>query len=131
LTGGVLSEVPSARDPEAVYPIFGRRLRELRDEKHISQDELASFSGLTRSSIANIESGKQRVFLHQILQFAARLKVELKDLVRQEDFAFENVQEASNPRMAAFLEQVKSLAGEPDNELKEAAREESEPGEEG
>jgi transcriptional regulator with XRE-family HTH domain len=73
--------VPSAREPEAIYRVFGRRLRELREKKGVAQEELATLSGLTRSSIANIESGKQRVLLHQLLRFAQTLRVNLAELV--------------------------------------------------
>ena len=73
--------MPSARDPEAIYRFFGRRLRELRERKHVPQEELAALSGLTRSSIANIESGRQRVLLHQLLRFAEALNVEIDALV--------------------------------------------------
>jgi transcriptional regulator with XRE-family HTH domain len=105
-----MKTVPSAREPEAVYRILGRRLRELREQKDIPQEELATFAGLTRSSIANIESGKQRVFVHQLLQFAARLKVGLNELLPEREFAPESVQAESKQDRTAFLERVKSLA---------------------
>src|SRR5690242_12049332 len=104
-----MKSVPSAREPEAVYRILGKRLRELREQKDIPQEELATFAGLTRSSIANIESGKQRVFVHQLLQFAARLKVGVAELLSEREFAPEAVQEASRQDRTAFLERVKSL----------------------
>jgi transcriptional regulator with XRE-family HTH domain len=75
------AHVPSARDPEALYRVFGRRLRDLREKRHVPQQELATLSGLNRSSIANIESGKQRVLLHQVLQFAEALRVTVGELV--------------------------------------------------
>lgn len=75
------SAVPSARDPEAIYRVFGRRLRELREKKGLPQQELAELSGLTRSSIANIEKGKQRVLLHQLVQFAEALGTDVATLV--------------------------------------------------
>lgn len=73
--------VPSARDPEAIYRVFGRKLREIRVSKRIPQQELATLSGLTRASVANIESGRQRVLLHQAVQFAEALKVDLAEIV--------------------------------------------------
>ena len=73
--------MPSARDPESIYGVFGRRLRGLREERRVPQEELAVLSGLTRASIANIESGRQRVLLHQLLQFAQALEVTVADLV--------------------------------------------------
>jgi transcriptional regulator with XRE-family HTH domain len=75
--------VPSARDPEVAYRIFGRRLRELRAERRVPQEELATLVGLTRSSIANIENGKQRVLLHQLLKFAEALRVDVAELLKQ------------------------------------------------
>jgi len=76
--------VPSARDPEAIYRVFGRKLREVRVGKRIPQQELATLSGLTRASITNIESGRQRVLLHQAVQFAEALGVDLAEIVPQD-----------------------------------------------
>jgi len=75
--------VPSARDPEAIYRVFGRKLREVRLSKRIPQQELATLSGLTRASVTNIESGRQRVLLHQAVQFAEALGVDLAEIVPQ------------------------------------------------
>ena len=107
--------MPSARRPEAVYPAFGRRLRELREKKRVPQQELATFSGLTRSSIANIESGKQRVLLHQVLQFAVILDVAVGDLLssnleNREILATETADEKQE-----YLERVRSLAAGQDS----------------
>ena len=38
---------------------FGLRLRELREKKHLSQQQLADWLGLTRSSISNYENNTQ------------------------------------------------------------------------
>lgn len=73
--------MPSARDTEAIYRVFGRKLREVRVSKRVPQEELATLSGLTRASIANIESGRQRVLLHQVVQFAETLGVDLATIV--------------------------------------------------
>ena len=82
------SLVPSAIEPELIYRAFGRRLRELRKKKDLPQEELATLSGLTRASIANIESGRQRVHLHQLLKFADALGIDLGTLVsRMSDYA--------------------------------------------
>ncbi len=73
--------MPSARNPEAIYRVFGQKLRELRLRKQIPQQELATLSGLTRASVANIESGRQRVLLHQAVEFAEALGVSLAEIV--------------------------------------------------
>ena len=109
LTAVLHSTVPTAKDPEPIYRLFGRRLRELRELKKVPPGELASFTGLTRSSIANIEKGKQRVMLHQLVLFARCLNVQVTELLpRAEPGAMMSAAEAeSQPEKLAYLEQVK------------------------
>ena len=105
LTVVVPLKVPSARKPEEIYKMFGRRLRELREKNRVPQEELATLSGLTRSSIANIENGKQRVMLHQLLKFAEALRVDLATLVPNQSKGPE-LQEAKKD----YLDQVRTFA---------------------
>jgi transcriptional regulator with XRE-family HTH domain len=53
-----------------IYAVFGRRLAIARREASLTQAELARKVGLSRASIANIEGGKQRVFLDQVFELA-------------------------------------------------------------
>lgn len=107
--------MPSARDPEAIYRMFGRRLRELRDERGIAQEELATFSGLTRSSIANIENGKQRVLLHQLVLFAEALHTNVGALIPtantgpSEPAPVKVVDAEAQDEKALYLNKVRSL----------------------
>lgn len=103
LTMVLLSKVPSAKDPEAIYQVFGRIVRELREKKEIPQEDLAGLLGLSRSSIANIESGKQRVFLHQLLLFAQAFHVDVETLVP----ALKTVAGATDDKKHAYLQQVR------------------------
>ncbi len=50
-----------------IYRIFGRKVADLRGSEGLTQAELARKIGLSRASLANIERGEQRVYLHQIL----------------------------------------------------------------
>lgn len=112
--------MPSARDPEAVYRAFGRKLREIRQRKRVPQQELATFSGLTRSSIANIESGKQRVLLHQVLLFAWALDATVDELMPSSAKTphilpeILRAPEAESERQA-YLEKVRKLASSAPN----------------
>ena len=56
-----------------IYRIFGRRVSVERSALGMSQEELARRVGLSRASIANIEAGRQRVLLHQVLALAYAL----------------------------------------------------------
>ncbi|WP_332819089.1 helix-turn-helix transcriptional regulator [Sphingopyxis sp.] len=61
--------------PEKIYQVFGRRLADLREEREMTQSDLARRVNLSRASIANIEAGRQRVLLHQLGEFAFALNL--------------------------------------------------------
>lgn len=58
---------------DRIYRVFGSRLRELREQKSVTQEELARRVDLSRTSITNIEKGRQRVMLHQMVELAEAL----------------------------------------------------------
>lgn len=66
---------------DRIYRIFGSRLRELRDEKGVTQEQLAKRVDLSRTSITNIEKGRQRVMLHQLVELAEALESDVSDLM--------------------------------------------------
>jgi transcriptional regulator with XRE-family HTH domain len=57
------------------YEQFGLRVRRARLDMGLNQEVLGHRVGLERSSISNIEKGRQRVQLHMLLEFAAALEV--------------------------------------------------------
>lgn len=62
------------------YYWLGNKIRELRSEKKISQSELAQKLNLSRSSIANIEAGRQKILAHQFVDLAKIFNVTLDNL---------------------------------------------------
>lgn len=72
-----------------LYRIIGAALSDRRRELRLKQAEVADQIGLTRASLANIESGRQKIMLHQIYKLATALKVgSIIDLVPP-SFSFE------------------------------------------
>jgi transcriptional regulator with XRE-family HTH domain len=59
---------------------FGIKLKTLRKEKGLSQEELAERSGLNRPYISGIEQGKRNVSLEVIEKLAGALGVEIQEL---------------------------------------------------
>src|ERR1700722_151166 len=57
------------------YEHFGQRVRSARLDLGLNQEALGHRVGLERSSISNVEKGRQRVQLHMLLEFAAALDV--------------------------------------------------------
>lgn len=60
---------------------FGNRLKALRKEKGLSQEELALKSSLNRPYISGIEQGKRIVSLEVMEKLAEALGVEIGELV--------------------------------------------------
>jgi transcriptional regulator with XRE-family HTH domain len=59
---------------------FGARIRQLRNDRSWSQEELADRAGLHRTYIGSIERGEQNLRLVNIERLAATLGVSLADL---------------------------------------------------
>jgi transcriptional regulator with XRE-family HTH domain len=67
---------------EACHQSFGSRVRLIREFMGMTQNELAKRVGLTRVSVTNIETGRQRLLLHQVENFAHGLGVTPKHLLK-------------------------------------------------
>jgi transcriptional regulator with XRE-family HTH domain len=64
---------------------IGARLREVRESKRISQDDLARRSGLHRTFIGRAERGETNITMRTLYAFAAGLEILIPQLL-DEDF---------------------------------------------
>lgn len=64
-----------------LYLELGVRVRRLREDLNITQDELAKRVDISRSSIANIERGRQHAPVHVVLSIAETLNVDMAQLL--------------------------------------------------
>lgn len=64
-----------------LYEELGRLVRQHRERLGISQEALAQAIELSRASVANIETGRQRIPLHHLYRLARALKVEAEALL--------------------------------------------------
>lgn len=61
---------------------FGRRLRELRTQRALSQEQLAERAALHWTYVSGIEQGKRSPTLNILGRLAKALKVSLADLLK-------------------------------------------------
>lgn len=67
---------------KSVLGILGRRIREQRQSKGWSQEELADHAKLDRSYVGGIERGERNITVMKLCQIAAALKLDLGILLR-------------------------------------------------
>ena len=68
-------------DRQSVYEDLGHRIRKTREERGLTQESLASLISLSRTSITNIERGRQSVPLHKLIEIADALRVDASNLL--------------------------------------------------
>jgi transcriptional regulator with XRE-family HTH domain len=68
-------------DSEAASAAFGRRLRALRAEHNVSQDELARLTDVHSTAIGRLERGKREPRLTTILKLARGLDIKPGELL--------------------------------------------------
>ena len=65
---------------EEIRVAYGKAVRTIRQDKKISQEELADLCGLHRTYISDIELGKRNVSLENIDKIAQPLQVKKSEL---------------------------------------------------
>lgn len=74
-------------DVDALYRLIGERIKSAREGVGLSQAKLAKRLGLSRTSIVNIEAGRQRAPVHVLWHIAESIGTELGLLIpNQSDY---------------------------------------------
>jgi len=68
-------------DKKELSKFIGKKIKEIREKKKISQEELGGRAGLHRTYIGYIEGGRYTPSIYTIYKIAKALGVELKELV--------------------------------------------------
>ena len=74
------------------YQELGRRLHARRKAVPMTQENLAKEVGMTRTSITNIEKGRQKVLAHVLVELAEALNVPMGELLPKRDAVAEAVE---------------------------------------
>jgi transcriptional regulator with XRE-family HTH domain len=68
-------------NPDPIYRHIGTIVRDRRKLLRITQDKLARRLAISRASLANIETGRQRLLVHQLYRLAGELGLRPSDLL--------------------------------------------------
>jgi transcriptional regulator with XRE-family HTH domain len=68
---------------EPIYKTIGSIVRRRRRRLELPQTTLAARLGISRATLANIETGRQRVLVHHLYGFAEALNMKLSELLPQ------------------------------------------------
>ncbi|NNN19728.1 MAG: helix-turn-helix transcriptional regulator [Acidimicrobiaceae bacterium] len=87
------------------YRELGQRIQRARLRQQLTQENLASLVGLSRTSVVNIERGRQKVLAHVLVRLAHALHMELSDLAQEskEDFKIEELLQHLPESTQAFV----------------------------
>jgi transcriptional regulator with XRE-family HTH domain len=65
---------------EDICTRVGFSIREIREKKNLSQEQLANLADLHRAYVGQIERGEKNIGLRNLEKIAKALKVSIKDL---------------------------------------------------
>jgi transcriptional regulator with XRE-family HTH domain len=94
---------------DLVYREFGVLLAAERKRKRLSQSQLGELAGLSRTSITNIECGRQPIQLHQLFSFASILRIDVKNLLPKESVLGEELRTGSHEPLARYIADAKNF----------------------
>jgi transcriptional regulator with XRE-family HTH domain len=64
--------------------IFAQRLRQVRQERGLSQEELADIAGLHRTYVGSVERNERNISIDNMERLAIALEVDIIELLREQ-----------------------------------------------
>jgi transcriptional regulator with XRE-family HTH domain len=93
--------------------LVGRKIRQLRKERHLTQTDLATRIGIQQSDLSRMEQGEYRVSLDTLFRILAEFRVSMGEF-------FEGIaSESLTPRDVQFLADLRQLDDEAQREVED------------
>lgn len=64
-----------------IYILVGQRIKDIRKDKRLTQEELARKLDFSAASISNIEKGTQSIYLSDLYKLSEELNVDIQQLL--------------------------------------------------
>lgn len=93
---------------QIIYGDLGGLIRRERSKQQINQEELARRVGLSRTSITNVELGRQGLAVHQLFEFADALGIEPCDLLPAKPSPIPTEKDAVTPEISLWVASLKN-----------------------
>jgi transcriptional regulator with XRE-family HTH domain len=74
-------------DSKLLYPLIGKEITRLRKNKNWTQTDLAKAVSLTRTSITNIEKGRQKILVNTLWDIAEQFNIHPSKLLPKQIIA--------------------------------------------
>lgn len=88
---------------------IGKKIQKAREEKGLTQVDLAQTLGITQAALSNYELGKRRLYLHQIEEFARLLGKKLDYFIGPFDDASNARSSKSSSRKEQIMARIRDL----------------------
>jgi transcriptional regulator with XRE-family HTH domain len=97
-----------------LYRQLGQKIRTQREMIGMTQKDLGKEVGLSRTSVTNVERGRQQMLVHQLIGFAIALKIDSGELLKGLSKASDAVAEAQDipPEVQKLVDQLRESAPE-------------------
>jgi transcriptional regulator with XRE-family HTH domain len=96
---------------DLIYEALGQAIRKRREALEMTQSDLADLVALSRTSVTNIELGRQSVLVDQLYRFAEALKTTPMELLPPGPFKPKLAErETLSPKAEDWIERVRKSA---------------------
>ncbi len=95
-------------EKSAIYEAVGGNIRRERLVREMNQTELARRVGLSRTSVTNLELGRQSILVHQLVSIANALGVAPASLMTVKNDDAPDVAQQLSPQLTKWVESLKS-----------------------
>lgn len=95
-------------DKAAIYERIGQSVRRARLARGLKQSELAELVGMSRTTITNVELGRQSLLVDQLLRLADVLVVEPATLLPQKASVSRPSAAPLNPELSAWIDNLRT-----------------------
>lgn len=91
------------------YRELGRCIREAREKSHLTQEALAVEVSLTRTSVTNIEKGRQQLLVHTLVQISRALNVAPESLLPESQLSTKDLDDQLKTESPQVQEWIRAV----------------------